>query len=321
MDKEYFRFYIKVLTALHIEPIAIHNELHTVFGDEAPPFRTVQRWSKWFHDGREEVEDQERSGRPITETTCENIKQVRDLIDDDPYVTVDELEAQSGPSHGTVQRIISDHLQLKKVTAGDWRLCDVVTGDESWFYHKQIGRKSSNAAWVARGDPSSTVVRRSHFAPKTLPCIFFKSAGPVLIHSFKRGQTIDHQYYINNCLRPVIDEIRKQRLFLGIQSIKLHHDNGRSHMHEDVVNYLQSEGVTIMQHAPNSPGLAPCDFWLFNLIKQDLDHQDDSESLHGAVIKFMLSLRKEEYKKTFDKWIQRMHLCINNWGDYFKHLM
>ncbi|CAF1496398.1 unnamed protein product [Rotaria sordida] len=114
---------------------------------------------KWFHDGREEVEDEERPGRPITETTSENIRQVRDLIKDDPYGTVDELEAQSGLSHGTVQRIISDHLQSKKVTAryvpkhltnfqkvervricqenllkfeqGVWRLCDVVTGDES----------------------------------------------------------------------------------------------------------------------------------------------------------------------------------------------
>ncbi|CAF1346347.1 unnamed protein product [Rotaria sp. Silwood1] len=174
MDKEYFRFYIKVRTALHIEPIAIHNELHTVFGDEAPPRSTVQRWSKWFRDGREQVEDEERPDRPVTETTSENIRQVHDLINDDPYVTVDEFEVQSSLSHGTIQRIISDHLQLKKVTAryvskhltnfqkaervricqenlfkfeqGIWRLCDVVTGDESWFYHKQIDRKSSNAA-------------------------------------------------------------------------------------------------------------------------------------------------------------------------------
>jgi hypothetical protein len=43
MDKEYFRFYIEVRTALHIEPIIIHNELYTVFGDEALPLRTVQR--------------------------------------------------------------------------------------------------------------------------------------------------------------------------------------------------------------------------------------------------------------------------------------
>jgi hypothetical protein len=159
MDKEYFRFYIKVRTALDIEPIVIHNELHSVFGDEAPPLRTVQRWSKWFRDGREDIEDGGRSGRPVTETTSDNIRQVRDLINNDPHITVDELEAETGLSHGTVQRIISDHLQLKRVTAryvakhltdfqkaervricqenllkfeqGVWRLCDVVTGDES----------------------------------------------------------------------------------------------------------------------------------------------------------------------------------------------
>ena len=75
---------------------------------------------------------------------------------------VNELEEESGISHGTIQRIISDHLQLKKVTAlyvpkhltnfqkverlriyqenlfkfeqGVWRLCDVVTGDEPWVF-------------------------------------------------------------------------------------------------------------------------------------------------------------------------------------------
>ena len=99
MDKEYFRFYIKVRTALHVEPIVIHNELSVVFGDEAPPLRTVQRWSKWFREGREEVEDEERPGRPTMETTSGNIRQVHDLINDDPYVTVGELKVQSGLSH------------------------------------------------------------------------------------------------------------------------------------------------------------------------------------------------------------------------------
>lgn len=213
MNKEYFRFYIKVRTALNIEPIVIHNELSTVFGDEAPPLRTVQRWSKWFRDGREDVEDEERPGRPITETTTGNIQEIQDLINEDPHITINELEEESGISHETIQRIISDHLQLKKITAryvpkyltnfqkaervricqenllkfeqGVWRLCDVVTGDESWFFHKQIGRKSSNAAWVARGDPPPTMVRRSRFAPRSLLCIFFKSTGPLLIHLVK----------------------------------------------------------------------------------------------------------------------------------------
>lgn len=62
---------------------------------------------------------------------------------------------------------------LSKFWQDVWRLSDVVTGDESWFYHKQIGRKSSSASWVARWNPPPTVVRRSRFAPRTLFSIFF----------------------------------------------------------------------------------------------------------------------------------------------------
>ncbi|CAF3204735.1 unnamed protein product, partial [Rotaria sp. Silwood2] len=159
MEKENFRFYIKVRTALNIRPTIIHDELRTVFGDEAPSFSTVARWSQWFREGREEIKDEARPGRPITETTSENIEQVRSIIDNDPHVTVEELQAETDLSHGTIQRIISDHLNLRKITAryipkhltnsqraervrickenlakfesGAWQLCDVVTGDES----------------------------------------------------------------------------------------------------------------------------------------------------------------------------------------------
>ena len=176
-------------------------------------------------------------------------------------------------------------------------MCDIITGDESWFNHKQLGRKSSNAAWMRRGDPPPTVARQSKYAPKTLLVIFFKSNGPLLVHRLERGQTIDHQYYIDNCLRPVVDEIKRQRPSYGTRGIKIHHDNGRPHVHKDVLTYLESEGLTVMPHPPNSPDLSPCDFWLFDLIKQNLDDQNDSQSLYDAVVSFMYSLSKEEYKK------------------------
>ena len=56
MNKENFRFYIKVRTSLDIQPTIIYDELYTVFGDEPPSFRTVARWSKWFREGREDHE-------------------------------------------------------------------------------------------------------------------------------------------------------------------------------------------------------------------------------------------------------------------------
>jgi len=54
-------------------------------------------------------------------------------------------------------------------------------------------------------------------------------------------------------------------------------------------------------------------------IQENLTDQSDSESLYDAVTDFMYSLNKEEYRETFEKWIQRMQLCIDNQGDYFEH--
>ncbi|CAF3769436.1 unnamed protein product, partial [Rotaria sordida] len=320
MDKENFRFYIKVRTALNIQAIAIHDELRTVFGDDAPSFLTVARWAQCFHEDREDIQDEERSGRSVAEIIPENTEQVRNIVVDDPYVTTEELQGQTGLSYGTVHRILSDHLKLRKVTAryvpkqltdsqrservqickenlsrfedGSWRLCDVVTGDESWFFHQQTGQKASNAAWVTKEDPPPTIVRRDKFAPKTLFRIFFKSTGPILIHRVERGQTVDHQYYIENCLQPVIEEVTKRRPLSGTLAIKIHYDNGTSHAHQAVFDYLRSERVTIVPHLPNSPDLSSCDFWLFDLIKRNLSDQADSNSLHHAIIEFLYSLDK-----------------------------
>ena len=57
--------------------------------------RTVERWTKWFWEGREDVVDEE---------TAENIRHVQNLTNDDPSITIDELEAEIVLSHETIQR-------------------------------------------------------------------------------------------------------------------------------------------------------------------------------------------------------------------------
>ena len=166
-----------------------------------------------------------------------------------------------------------------------------------------------------------TVTRRSHFSPRTLFCIIFKTTGPVLIYHVDRGDTINHRYYIDNCLEPLIEEIRKHRSACGTHTIKLYHDNVGPHMYQDVVNYLESEDITIIHQPVNSPDLAPCEFCLFDLIKQNLSDQDSLKLLHRAIIKIIHSIDKKAYKKTFDKWLERMYLCVNNQDKYFEHSM
>jgi histone-lysine N-methyltransferase SETMAR len=179
----------------------------------------------------------------------------------------------------------------------------------------------TNKSWIGEGESPRTMVRRRRFEPKNLFSIFFNSNGPVLIHCVNEGETIDHNYYIENCLKPVVKEIWKQRRSNGTKGIKLLHDNGPPHRHSDVINYLTEEGIIIMPHPPYSPDLAPCDYWLNDYIKRNLTDQPDEKSLARAVSKIIKDIPEEEFKKTFDKLLERMELCINNHGDYFEHLM
>ncbi|CAF2977648.1 unnamed protein product [Rotaria sp. Silwood2] len=143
------------------------------------------------------------------------------------------------------------------------------------FTTGQIHRKSTNASWVGEDESPTTIVRRGKFEPKKLFSIFFKSNGPVLIHDVNEGKTIDHNYYIENCLKPVVKEIWKQRKSAGTKGIKLLQDNARPHIHSDVINYLTEEDIIIMSHPPYSPDLAPCDYWLNDYIKRNLTDQSD----------------------------------------------
>ena len=76
-----------------------------------------------------------------------------------------------------------------------------------------------------------------------------------------------------------------------------------------------------MPHPPYSPDLAPCDYWLNHYIKQRLTDQVDEKALARAVSMVVKNIPEKEFRKTFDKLLERMELCISNRGDYFEHLM
>ena len=167
---------------------------------------------------------------------------------------------------------------------------------------------------VSEGEKARTVVRRGRFDRKTMFSIFFKSNGPVCITYLEGGKTIDHETYIDSCLKPIVSFINEQRPQSSTKNIKFHHDNARPHIHKNVISFLESNKFTIMEHPPYSPDLAPSDYWLFSYIKQRLHDHSDEESLKSEIVEIVNSIPKSEWKKTFDKLLERMRLCIENKG-------
>ena len=131
---------------------------------------------------------------------------------------------------------------------------------KAWIYHWRIGDKSANVSWITEGESSTAVARQCRFQPKTLFSTFSKLNGPVLVHAVDKDKAVDHNYYIENCLKPVFKEIRKQKQSCGTEGIKLLQDNARPHTQSDVINYLTKEGIVIVPHPPYSLDLAPCDY-------------------------------------------------------------
>jgi histone-lysine N-methyltransferase SETMAR len=79
--------------------------LKEAFGDNAMSQSKTCLWYKRFKDGRTSVDDDERSGRPSTSTTPENIAKVREAILADRRRTIHDVCEIVGLSYGTIQRI------------------------------------------------------------------------------------------------------------------------------------------------------------------------------------------------------------------------
>ena len=87
MTDEFNRYYIRIRVILGIDSKTIFEELTEALGPDAPSYSNVRKWAKRFHEGREDVSDDPRSGRPISVFTDENIERVRQVIEDDRHST------------------------------------------------------------------------------------------------------------------------------------------------------------------------------------------------------------------------------------------
>lgn len=117
MEKQQYRSYIITRASLEETPTQIHNDLVAVYGSQAPSYSTVLRWSHRSEEKKMDIEDMPRSGRPVSQTTTENIEWVRSLIEADPHSTYEDIEAETLLSRGTIERIIQERLHLKQVTS------------------------------------------------------------------------------------------------------------------------------------------------------------------------------------------------------------
>lgn len=324
-----------------------HEMLKSVYGDNVVTLKTVYKWYERFKNGHESVEDEQRSGRPSTSKTHENVQNVAQIVRANRRITIRELAEELNISYGSVQSILTDNLHMRRVSAKfvprlltdeqkanrvsvctelkdrlqadpDF-IAKIVTGDESWVYGYDPETKMQSSQWKTPNSPRPKKARQSKSQIKTMLIVFFDSEGIVRSEFVPRGTTVNSEFY-KGLLQRLRNDIRRKRPEKWANGFLLHHDNAPCHTSLLVREFLAKKNLPVCPHPPYSPDLAPCDFWLFPKIKTVLKGKrfDTIPDIEIATKEQLKALPKEAFQKCFQSWIQRWDKCIFSQGEYFE---
>jgi hypothetical protein len=105
------RAVIRFFTLKGSSPRDIHTELESVYGDEALCLRAVYKWYESFLQGRTELFDNPRSGRPMQNDLGDAL---RGMLQEFPFTSCKHLCVQFRIAKATCLRIFHDVLHSKK---------------------------------------------------------------------------------------------------------------------------------------------------------------------------------------------------------------
>lgn len=339
------RYSIKFCVKLNKTSTETIGLLKEAYGDQSLSSAQVKRWHKSFKEGREDVEDEQRSGRPSTTQTDEDVNRVREFLNIDRRASLREISEELNLTYYNVREIVTAKLEMRKVCAKlvpkvlsdeqkqlrvekcrevlesdeqDNTLDNCITGDETWCFEYDPEGKRESAEWHTKQSPRPKKARMSKSKVKTMLIIFFDSRGIVHKEFVPPGSTVNAAFYKEVLLR-LKNRVARVRPDL-VNNWTLHHDNAPAHTAFLCTSALAKMGVPVLPHPPYSPDLSPPDFFLFPLVKRKLKGRrfDSIEAIQKAVTAELNAIPADEFKKCFLQWKDRYQRCIDAQGSYFE---
>ena len=107
----------RFLKASNVLPSEIHHQICPMYGDIAISDGMVRKWVRMFNEGRENVHDEARSGRPSL-VNDDLVRKVNERVRDDRRFTISDLSLHFPQiSRTLLYDIFSSHLGNHKVCA------------------------------------------------------------------------------------------------------------------------------------------------------------------------------------------------------------
>jgi hypothetical protein len=120
------------------------------------------------------------------------------------------------------------------------------------------------------------------------------------------GRTVNQVYY-KEVLTILSEHVKRKRSEMWKKgSWILHHDNTLS-----VKTFVAKHKIPVLEHPPCSPGLTPCDFFLFPKIKFALKGTcfQSVDAVKAKVTEVMKKLSEKDLQHCFQQWKICMELC------------
>ena len=109
------RSVIRFLNARKVKPMEIYRQICEVYGQNAMSDSMVRRWVRQFNEGRWEVHDEERSGRPSL-VTEELVHAIDDKIHENRRFTISGLAMEFPQiSRSLIHEIVSEKMKFRKL--------------------------------------------------------------------------------------------------------------------------------------------------------------------------------------------------------------
>ena len=301
---EHVRFFVETLRRNNKTVQDIYDLLHNAWPQEAPSFSTVYRYHREFEGGTRSSLDDGRlghSGRKRRVSTEDNINSIRNAVEEDPHVTIDNLVQQFNISHGTVHSILTVNLHLKSLcskwipyhlndqqklnrleAAQQWvnffskrrtNYHHVVFIDEKWFQHRSVGLKQSNRCWVSGDQDRARIVKPSFHSSKSLVIVAISFGARNHVEVLQHGESIDSNRYVT-FLKNMHHNFSRHVDPLKWEKIVLIHDNARPHCSATTAAFLHSNNVKTLKQPAYSPDFNMLDRWLFAKLDRLRENQN-----------------------------------------------
>ena len=106
---------IRFLQAESVSPSEIHRRFVAVYGEHVMNAAIVRKWCTMFRNGRTDIHDAERSGRPSLITDALKQKVNRIIRENRHFTNSEVYEQYPEVSRTVVYEIVTEHLQYRKI--------------------------------------------------------------------------------------------------------------------------------------------------------------------------------------------------------------